>query len=385
MVAHLLSPSQPAILSDSGNIWLQHSPEATSASCSRPEIPLPATPTPSQLKNWNGKKDPTTVTDVLELPTKLEHCVIEELPPDAEVVADVVGIPVPIGKGKDTRDSKGKQIDVVKISRPTQNQPNAVDPIPPQPSIIDPTTSQHQTRNGTQHANNEEYFEFHEEEYEQDVQAERNIAKPIDASKWWSSVTYFCYQCGQGNEWEGDGVESEDDLQSLASDDEEVEKGMIFATVEALRKALREYFIANDKDFKYISNDKRRVRATCKGNGCKWLIFASRVNSDESTFQVRKPENTHSCGIVLDNRLTNSEFLAKHFLDSFKLNPNFHFSAFKEMVSNTKFFKISKWTFYRAKNIALEMLEGFVVDQYAILDDYCKQILLTNPDSTTKI
>ncbi|XP_060972459.1 uncharacterized protein LOC133038354 [Cannabis sativa] len=55
------------------------------------------------------------------------------------------------------------------------------------------------------------------------------------------------------------------------------------------------------------------------------------------------------------------------------------------MVSNTKFSRVSKWTFYRAKSITLEMLEGSVADQYAILDDYCKQILLTNPGSTAKI
>ncbi|KAF4356500.1 hypothetical protein F8388_026972 [Cannabis sativa] len=424
---------------------------------------------PEMTLELEWKNDLTVVPHVPELPTKLQHCVIEELPPDADVVSDVVGISEPIGKGKDRRGSKGKgkgiedgleesdyegycsddyvifdgcgpqwedpeiqdagedappvdtqpgrededpliyqtPTDEPRIHQPTINdpmmyesntfeptppqptrfdttpdfpcafdttpdfpttfdptphqaqpfdpippQPTTLDPIPPQPTtidptppqpttldpipphpnpfhpsvdipvnqpnVIDPTTSHHQDINGTQQANDEQDFEFHEEEYEQDVQAERNIAKPTDPSKWWSSVTNFCSQGGEGNECEGDGVESEDDLQSLASGDEEGEvrknsrpeynpqcdkacfqfkKGMIFANVEVFRKALREHFIANDRDFKYISNDQRRVRATCKGNGCEWLIFASRVNSDESTFQVKKLEEEHTCGI----------------------------------------------------------------------------------------
>ncbi|KAM6587863.1 hypothetical protein CsatA_010468 [Cannabis sativa] len=63
---------------------------------------------PEMTLELEWKNDPTVVPHVPELPTKLQHCVIEELPPDADVVADVVGIPEPIGKGKDRRGSKGK-------------------------------------------------------------------------------------------------------------------------------------------------------------------------------------------------------------------------------------------------------------------------------------
>ncbi|XP_030478335.2 uncharacterized protein LOC115695410 [Cannabis sativa] len=55
------------------------------------------------------------------------------------------------------------------------------------------------------------------------------------------------------------------------------------------------------------------------------------------------------------------------------------------MVSNTKYSKVSKWSFYRAKDMALAMLEGSVAEQYEILDDYCNRLLATNPGSTAKI
>ena len=142
---------------------------------------------------------------------------------------------------------------------------------------------------------NEDEFELYEEEYDQDVIVERNNNIAADPIFWWGSVTNFCSQGGLDED--DDGVESEDDLQSLDSDDEgcgptkkkvpytpvgdykefEFVAGMMFATVKLFRQALNEYFIANDKVFEYVMNDTRRVRAKCKGKCCPWLIHASKT------------------------------------------------------------------------------------------------------------
>uniref|UniRef100_A0A803PC09 MULE transposase domain-containing protein n=1 Tax=Cannabis sativa TaxID=3483 RepID=A0A803PC09_CANSA len=55
------------------------------------------------------------------------------------------------------------------------------------------------------------------------------------------------------------------------------------------------------------------------------------------------------------------------------------------MTQNTKYFDVSNWQFFGARSTAREILEGSVVEQYAILEDYCKQLLKTNYGSTTKI
>ena len=368
------------------------------------------------------KVDPTAVPHVPTAP-KLKHCVIEELPPNCDVVPDVVGIPVDMNNEvvilsdddssqnnleddepdfEDDEDDFEDYPDFEDDEDDFEDHPDfdyntfwenegwddqevqdAGDDAPP----IDIQSQPQDAGDDTpidQPTTTIAEFESNEEEYEQDLETERNVAKHSDPSSWWGSVTNFCSEGGETNEGSDDGgFESEDDLASLASDDEEggvkkkttkeynplcvketfnFEKGMLFASVGVFRKALKDYFLAQNKDFKYISNDQRRVRAICKGTSCKWLIYASRVSTDGTTFRVNTLENTHDCGIVLNSRLANSAFLSTHFLETFRLNPNLHYTGFKEMVSNTKYSKVSKWSFYRAKDMALAKLEGSVAE-----------------------
>ncbi|XP_062076878.1 uncharacterized protein LOC133781786 [Humulus lupulus] len=55
------------------------------------------------------------------------------------------------------------------------------------------------------------------------------------------------------------------------------------------------------------------------------------------------------------------------------------------MTTKTKYSHVSNWIFYRANARAKILLEGSVSEQYAILEDYCKMILATNPGSTAII
>ena len=93
----------------------------------------------------------------------------------------------------------------------------------------------------------------------------------------------------------------------------------------------------------------------------------------------------HQCDIVLENKHVNAQWLGKHFLDQFRMHPNMDYSAFHQMTQNSKFSSVSNHQFYRARHTARIILEGSVKDQYEILEDYCKQLLETNPGSTAKI
>ncbi|XP_062093462.1 uncharacterized protein LOC133799463 [Humulus lupulus] len=61
------------------------------------------------------------------------------------------------------------------------------------------------------------------------------------------------------------------------------------------------------------------------------------------------------------------------------------YKTFIEMTTKTKYSHVSNWLFHRAKAKEKILLEGSVSEQYAILEDYCKIILATNPSSTTII
>ncbi|XP_062099818.1 uncharacterized protein LOC133805665 [Humulus lupulus] len=224
-----------------------------------------------------------------------------------------------------------------------------------------------------------------------------------DPRRWWRSVSDFCTQ--NVDDGDSDGICSKEKLHELKSDDEfdagknskefnlktkmqnfQFVLGMEFATVKILRNAIREYFIEGDREYVFISIDSNRVRVKCKGANCEWMLFASIVNkTDAKTMRVKTLVDKHSCGIVLDNKKLTSTWLAKHFLEQFRLNPSMEYNAFREITAKTKYSRVSSWTFYRAKKKARKMLEGSVKEQYAILDDYCKRLLATNPCSTVKL
>ncbi|XP_062093428.1 uncharacterized protein LOC133799427 [Humulus lupulus] len=249
----------------------------------------------------------------------------------------------------------------------------------------------------------EEDFELQEEEYEQNIQTEQDVGRPTNPSYWWASVTQLCQPNEDADD--DDGIVSDEDLKSLSSGDEgcgpkKTKKdfnpkskfddfkfmlGMEFATVELLRNARKEYFIAIDREFVYASNDSNRVRAKCRAIGCPWLLYASRLKNEGKTFRVQTLIDYHNCPLVINSRLANSTWLAKHFLEEFRMNSNMNYNTFRERVGKTKYNQVSNWSYYRALAKAKNLLEGSVMDQYAILDDYCRMLLATNPGSTTKI
>ncbi|XP_062103599.1 uncharacterized protein LOC133814685 [Humulus lupulus] len=249
----------------------------------------------------------------------------------------------------------------------------------------------------------DEDFILEEEEFEQDVEAEIEMGIQSDLRRWWRSVLDFCTQ--NVDDGDSDGICSEEELHELKSDDEfdagknskefnpktkmqnfQFVLGMKFSIVTILRNAIREYFIEGDREYVFIANDSNRVRVKCKGANCEWMLFASIVNkTDGKTMRVKTLVDKHSCGIVLDNKKLTSTWLAKHFLEQFRLNPSMEYNAFREITAKTKYLCVSSWTLYRAKTKARKMLEGSVKEKYAILDDYCKRLLATNPGSTVKL
>ncbi|XP_062085390.1 uncharacterized protein LOC133791483 [Humulus lupulus] len=224
-----------------------------------------------------------------------------------------------------------------------------------------------------------------------------------DPRRWWRSVLDFCTQ--NVDDGDSDGICYEEELHELKSDDEfdagknskefnpktkmqnfQFVLGMEFATVTILRNAIRKYFIEGDREYVFITNDSNKVRVKCKGANCEWMLFASIVNkTDGKTMRVKTLVDKHSCDIVLDNKKLTSTWLAKHFLEQFRLNPSMEYTAFREITAKTKYSRVSSWTFYRAKTKARKMLEGSVKEQCTILDDYSKRLLATNPGSTVKL
>uniref|UniRef100_A0A803QN15 MULE transposase domain-containing protein n=1 Tax=Cannabis sativa TaxID=3483 RepID=A0A803QN15_CANSA len=68
----------------------------------------------------------------------------------------------------------------------------------------------------------------------------------------------------------------------------------------ALERSIKGHFISIDRQYKYINNDRLRIRVVCKGEGCKWLM------------------------------LVDVDWIAEEFLEKFRANLAMSFGDFKK-------------------------------------------------------
>ncbi|TMW90302.1 hypothetical protein EJD97_015950, partial [Solanum chilense] len=57
---------------------------------------------------------------------------------------------------------------------------------------------------------------------------------------------------------------------------------MIFSNIKEFKWAVEVHAVIQKKDIRFKKNESTRSRATCKVSSCKWFIFASKANQDES-------------------------------------------------------------------------------------------------------
>jgi hypothetical protein len=80
----------------------------------------------------------------------------------------------------------------------------------------------------------------------------------------------------------------------------ELEKGLMFADTRVFKKALKWYAMQHEFDCKYKHNDRVKVSAVCKEQGCDWRIHASFDAKKESIMRkIFKPD--HQCGSQYEN------------------------------------------------------------------------------------
>ncbi|KAF4380012.1 hypothetical protein G4B88_030004 [Cannabis sativa] len=223
----------------------------------------------------------------------------------------------------------------------TQTQPQTE----PQPQSL--PQSQPQTEPQPQRQTTDADFEFIEEEFNPATQGEveREHVGTSDPNRWWNQAS----ENPVGNDDGNDGLDSGDELHSVHSDDEEgdhtsrlefnpqtkkddfkFELNMEFGSIEILRAALKEHFIHTDREYILIHNDRAKFRAKCSAEGCPWVLHAH-VQPDGMTFKITTiTEGGHQCGMVLENRLIDVNWVTKHFIDQFRQHPEMEFKQPKK-------------------------------------------------------
>lgn len=67
----------------------------------------------------------------------------------------------------------------------------------------------------------------------------------------------------------------------------------------SVQGALKSYHIVQSRDYKYLRNDKDRVKVCCVCKTCPFFMLASQI-AGEPTVVLRKMIDPHTCGITMD-------------------------------------------------------------------------------------
>ncbi|XP_050227587.1 uncharacterized protein LOC126677148 [Mercurialis annua] len=138
---------------------------------------------------------------------------------------------------------------------------------------------------------------------------------------------------------------------------------MRFTTKDQLQNAVQQWSILNGHNVRWARSASDRIEGVCS-DGCIWRLYASRINS-EKTFRIRKLESKHTCHRALINRQATSEWVAKEFIQRFRRNPSY---APNDMILDIKQkyngLTVSKSTCYRARDIAMYIIQGSLESHY---------------------
>ncbi|GAA0149886.1 hypothetical protein LIER_08949 [Lithospermum erythrorhizon] len=94
---------------------------------------------------------------------------------------------------------------------------------------------------------------------------------------------------------------------------------MIFANSEVFRLLIREYALVTRRDVKLPINEKKRVQAVCRVNGCPFKVYCSK-NGSEQNMSIKSISGSHICGSVIKNKQISVKWLAHKYVNqgSFK-------------------------------------------------------------------
>ncbi|XP_058216410.1 uncharacterized protein LOC131327323 [Rhododendron vialii] len=268
------------------------------------------------------------------------------------------------------------------------------------------------------------YDEFNDSDYELSDEDDRLYEDNVDDNTKWAGTLFsntrvpsqtLYYNTVEGEDMvyedEGDSTDSDDGFRSWDEEDGDNSlnkalvfkaikgreepifgNGMIFRSRHQLAEAIRQHSILNGKEIRFLKNETTRVRAKCKTYekdeekiDCPWELSATDKGVANKTLQVKKYNPNHNCGRIWNNRLMNSNWLARIYFDDIRITPTMKPLDIQEKVRHDFQCDVSESQCYRVRGKVLRKIQGTIEDQYARLWDYCNEIMRSNPDTSVYI
>lgn len=93
----------------------------------------------------------------------------------------------------------------------------------------------------------------------------------------------------------------------------------------------------------------------------------------------------HTCSRDYKVRFLNSKWLGKNIQTNVKENPNLKLIDIMDKTKQKWNVGINKTLAYRAKSLAVDIVDGLFREQYTRIHDYGHELLRANPESNVKI
>ncbi|KAK8650684.1 hypothetical protein V6N13_140311 [Hibiscus sabdariffa] len=116
------------------------------------------------------------------------------------------------------------------------------------------------------------------------------------------------------------------------------------------------------------------------------MLWAAPVNGEDpatGSWQIRSVNGEHTCLREFQNHNVTAKWLAENYFSSFYVDPNFSHNSLKQAVHKDWGIHVPKTKCIRAKNLAIENLNGNHKEQYAKLYAYLDELRQSNPGTTT--
>nr|XP_040251478.1 uncharacterized protein LOC120968635 [Aegilops tauschii subsp. strangulata] len=157
---------------------------------------------------------------------------------------------------------------------------------------------------------------------------------------------------------------------------------MCFTDVYQFRRALRNFHIRILRNFQYHRNCKDRIIVHCKerDNGCPFFMTASTI-AHEKTFCIKKMKLLHTCGAHGEKTKVTVDWMARTCEQQLRDNPRAGVDAILKRTKTKYGLEVPKTKAYRARSLAIEVVEGDMKGQYTRFRDYLQAVLDTNPGS----
>ncbi|XP_057780950.1 uncharacterized protein LOC130999441 isoform X2 [Salvia miltiorrhiza] len=139
------------------------------------------------------------------------------------------------------------------------------------------------------------------------------------------------------------------------------------------REALKTHAIENGQQIHFSRTCKEMMEANCTPP-CKWRCYGSVVEAN-GAFLIKTMGEQHSCSRVMRNTQVTYDWIAKTYLNIFRVRPELKVKELKADLLSRYKCHVSNWKLYAAKQKAIEELRGSVEAHYAKLRSYVLELL----------